>query len=408
MGKIIQNIIIVLVLYLYIYSPPFKVFPLNISLFFIIPALIYIFRNKKIKFILLSFKIEILLLLILVSYSFLLGVIGSEFSFFFNNLLFLIQIIPVSVWLFYFIEQITTKKNIDLFHSLTLYIGIIAVLASLISIWGFIIPELGLYFKYDLQKYDQYLWRYQEHRGFGIADELLFSYAIVQGIILIIILQTSKSILLNIFCFLLISFSIILNARIGLIVFVFLPFVLLSRKSWLKFIIGSALFFIVINLTDLYTLIEENIRDPLEFASSFFIQSGNFLSGSTNTEANTFDTLFGRMVVLPETWYELLFGSGRNIFMNTTKSTDVGYFLMLNFGGLIYMSIFTLFACYLFYRLIKSNTYYPLISYLIIFVFIISNIKGLFFAPKPGMKLIMLLYVWFILSKKQLLTIDKS
>jgi len=408
MGKLVENIIIVLVLYLYIYSPPFKALPFNISLLFTIPAIICIYKKKKIKYFFSIFKIEILLFLLLCSYSFLLGIISLEFSFFFNNLIFLIQIIPVSIWIYYLIEQITTKKNTDFFKGLASYLGIIAFIAALISILGFVMPELGLYFKYNLQKYDEFLWRYQEHRGFGIADELLFSFAIVQGIILIIILYTSKNTLMNILYFILITFSIILNARIGLISLAFLPFILFRGKSLVKYIIGALLVFSIFYSTGLFNLIIENIRGPLEFASSFFIQTSNFLSGSKTNEFNTYDTLFGRMAVLPDTWYELIFGSGKNIFMDASKSTDVGYLLMLNFGGLIYMSIFALLAFFIFYRLIKSNTIYPLISYLIIFIFIFANIKGLFFAPKPGMKLIILLYVSFILFKKQSLETDKN
>lgn len=409
MGKLIQIIITLLVLYLYIYSPPFTVLPFNISLFFVIPAFVFIFSKAKLKYYFSVFKIEILLLLILCSYSFLVGLKNLEFSFFLNNLIFLIQIIPVSIWLYFLLKQISAKLRIDFFKGLTLCLGIVSITASLISILGFAIPELGIYFKFNLQKYDEYLWRYQEHRGFGIADELFFSYAIVQGIILILILNTSRNVFLNIICFLLISFSIIINARIGLIVFAFLPFVLFRRKLFGKYIIGILLIFLIMDFTNLYNYFtSEYIIGALKFASSFFQEFVFFFSESPLKEETTIDTLFGYMWVLPETWSGLLFGTGENIFMNPVKATDVGYLLMLNFGGFIYITIFALLASYLFYRLIKSNTNYPLISYLIIFVFIVANIKGLFFAPEPGMKLIMLLYVYFVLSKKQLLAANKS
>lgn len=414
MGKLIQIIITLLVLYLYIFSPPFRVLPFNISLLFVIPAFVFFFRKAKIKYYFSVFKIEFLLLFLLCSYSFLVGLKYLEFTFFLTNLIFLIQIIPVSIWLYYLLGQISSKLSIDFFKGLTLCLGIVSITASLISILGFAIPELGIYFKYNLQKYDEYLWRYQEHRGFGIADELLFSYAIVQGIILILILNTSRNVFLNFICFLLISFSIIINARIGLIVFAFLPFVLLRRKVFGKYIIGVLLIFLIMAFTNLYYYFtSEYLIGALIFGSSFFQEflvffSGVPFSGLPFKEETTFDMLFTYMWVIPETVSELFFGTGKFIFMYGAKTTDIGYLLMLNFGGLIYISIFALFSFYMFVRLIKSNINYPLISYLIIYVFLVANIKGLFFAPESGMKLIILLYVCFVLSKKQLLAANKS
>lgn len=412
MSKIFHNGIVIILLYLYIYSPPFRIMPFNISLLLIFPAFYYILKNDKLGELLFTFKNEIEIIVILCSYSFLFGLLNFEFSLFINNLHFLFQLIPVSFWFYYLIIKNKNPRPYNYnslveFKDLAFFLGIIAILASAISIIGFFVPELGQYFKFDLQKYDKFMWRYQMHRAFGIADELLFTYSIVQGIVLIIILYTSKNILLNIFCFTVITFSIIINARIGLIVFAFLPFVLFRKKIVIQTITACLIIIVITYFTGFYVLLTKYISGPLKNAASFFMESGIFLTGDKSKTFNTLNFMFDKLVVFPDKWYELLFGTGEYIFVKGAKTTDIGYLLMLNFGGIAYMLIFGVFVVYIFYRLFKCNINYPVISYLILFVFITSNIKGLFFAPKPGMKLIMLIYVFFVLSKNQMLVYDK-
>jgi hypothetical protein len=402
MFTIFKNILIFIALFLYIYSPPFRILPLNISVFFIFPAFYFLIKRNKFVNAVKDFQLELFLLFLLTLYSLLISVFNSEYFFFINNLFFVFQLIPISIWFYFIIEKSQEESNNATLTYFFKSLSYVAVVASVISALAFAIPELSLYLKFTLQKYDEFLLRYQSHRGFGLSDELLFSFTLVQAIILLIIIYTEKSILFKIISFLFITFSIILNARIGLIFLFFLPFFLLRKNVLFNSTLALILFLLLFKYTNIYDFLEESIGVPLEFASSFFLEAGDLFGTAKTDNETAFDSLFGSMLVFPTEWYEVIFGTGKNIFFSNDNYSDIGYLMILNFGGILYFSLFILFTFFFFKRLFISNDNYPLISYILLFVFLIANIKGLFFAPKPGMKLVMLIYVFFVLSHKKL------
>jgi hypothetical protein len=374
--------------------------PFNISLLFIIPAYSYIINNRKIIVLLRDFKYELFILLILTGYVFIRGFIfGSDTSFFFGSLFFLIQIFPVSIWLYYYFSNFRSLYFNQNENGFIIYLGIIAIIASLISIFCFIYPDFGYNIKFEILKYDERLWRYQSNRAFGLSDELLFSYSLVQGIILICMISITKNIKIILTSFILIIISIILNARIGLIILVFLPFILIKNHVFLKSIISAFLIFLLLNSSLISELLPNNFNYNIDYALRFFRGTVDYFSGNKTYDSGNYEALFGRMIVLPNTLSEWIFGTGENIFLRSGRSSDIGYILMLNFGGIIHLALFCLLSIFMFYRLIRSNSGLRIISYTLIFVFVISNIKGLFFAPKPGMKLFLIIYVFFILNK---------
>ena len=372
--------------FLYIYSPPFKIFPVNVSLFLALFAYAYLFYTWKIPQVVAAFKVELLLLFLICIYSLMVSIYASGTAFV-DAFILLFFNVPVCIWLFYLLRDSKFSSNVA-YDKLIVSLAFLAAFSAVISIALWLNKDVGEYVKFGLLKYDRDLLIYQSHRAFGLSDELLFSYSLVQGCILTLTLARfgftrSTSVLM-----LLVFFSIAVNARIGFIfigVFFFLP-AIWKRKSifWLVtlLVLGflSSILFADIKL--------------IEFAISQFDYFYNDFIGAH--EHSTLSVLFGKMFFLPENFGQFIFGSGVNIFSLKEGASDSGYVILLHYGGVVYfMSIFAFFV-WCFARGVSSGYFIPIA--IICFMTFFANFKGLFFAPKPGMHLFLLVYVFLVFA----------
>lgn len=380
--------ICLLCMYIYIYAPPFKVIPFGTDKFVLLLSVLYISKRQKWRSLFEFFKVEYSFLLLMAIYSIDRGLFSGDFIYAKYDLLLFIEVITVPYAL-YLLMDVKFKFQCDVI------IINCAAIASLISLYLIINPETAYYLKSELLKYPDTLVDKFLYRGYGLSDGLMFAYPVVQGFCLgMIILSLIKN---RIYLFFVIPLliSIFTNARSGLVpVFVSLI---------IYFVINPKLFtktFIVVILISLVsfgyvTLALENnemLKISTEWGMSSFDILGDLFFGE---KSENVEVLLGDMLVFPNTFWNWIVGSGIFMFVNVESSTDIGYLLRLNFGGIIYSMIYLLMLLYMFKRQIGVNKILALLMFISL---IYCHFKGDFFVVNPGSRFFFLIYAFSVLN----------
>lgn len=377
----------VFLIFLFIYGPPFNSFPLNISTVLFFPLLCLFVSKRKFEALSLFkiFSVEIYILCLILSYVLVVSVLG-DFGFGWMYLILVLLNFPTAC----FIVALNAWRSFDGFSRLLIDISF---LAGVVSIYLFFFPELNHWVKFTLLKYDEGMMQFQLFRGFGMADELLFSYSIAQAFGFYLCLMTPLSWLRKIVYLCVIFTSIVFNAKIG-ILFCLLALLLYYKSGNIpnKVKIYFSIFMLGVVISGLTYFEDEEYL--------FLVQLMHFynevtVGGGSNDGELAVVTLFSEMFFLPEGFFGLIFGRGVNIFASTRLgSSDSGWVLLLHFGGFILIFLVLLLPIFIFARLVKYRRIS--LAIFILLVFAIANVKGLFFAPKPGMRMMLLLYIFAV------------
>lgn len=367
----IKNIVFVFLLYLYIYNPYLYIGGKSWGTLKILYLLIpFIFFSKDIfKFVNLLWK-EAVLLLIICLYTTTWWFDNGEFSHVRSSIVNFIELILVPAFLMFVFFKFFKNKNIV--H----YLVIVAIIGCIISVILFLSPSLSMIVRSYMVSVDDRMINI-EYRGFGITDGNTFAYPLFLGTA-ICYNFSHKTIIPNTILFPLCLFSIAINARIGFLpIILSVCFLFLNKKENNKRIV-PLLFFCLVALIIVFPILLNIKPETFEWTFSFFEQISDYFFGTqySDSKSTTFDALFGRMLVWPDTFSEWIFGRGFSIFgranLSTVASSDVGYILQLNYGGIIYMLLWCLFFIVLLSK-IRGNKY---VFYVILFMLLIANIKG--------------------------------
>ena len=380
----------IILLYIFIFQPPFT----SRTLYFVLEVLIFItyayIRPKKLYDLIIKFKSEIILMLIILTYTLLRDLFAFEIvfslrsiSWFFQTFLFPLFIISI------FNQNIDNKDNN---HSNLFSISYWAViLASIFSLLLLINDSLNEFYKsltvidYTTIKYNTRI-----YRGYGIAENLTFTYSYLLGLIAGYSLYILQKKWIYIIYVPILILGVLFNARLGLIpIFIFVFFLFFRRKQNLKLIsilvISITLIIIYLPKIGVYKYFEHN----MEWFSSMF-------SGST------INTLLGDFLIFPTKLSHWLFGSGVNLFLSETPNgfSDIGYINQLNYGGIPYLFLLLFLIFIMSYRLIVLfglNNWFTIIFILSVLVL---NFKGSAFTSTPGMRFLNMFYVYLIIKEK--------
>ena len=142
-------------------------------------------------------------------------------------------------------------------------------------------------------------------------------------------------------------------------------------------------------------------EESLNWGMTAFNIFGDFVSGK---QAENLDSLFGDMVVWPVSIDEWLIGSGDFLFGAPVRGTDIGYFIRLNYGGIIYMLLWFFLCIYMFYRLFPIN---KTLTCLLFISLIYFNYKSDFFIVNPASRFFFFIYVICILDQKSFMRPNK-
>jgi hypothetical protein len=377
----------------YIFAPPFRVLPLGTDKLIFLIAVFYITYKKKWGKIINIFKIEYTFLFLLFSYSFIRGFLSNEKFYAMYDFLLLIEIIPCSFFLYCLVNDNYGFKLDKLLITCS-------IIASIVSLFLILNPQMAYYLKSELLKYDRTVLDRFRYRGYGFSDGLFFAYPVVIGFSagFIVLGMYNKKHYPILFLIPMIT-AIFSNARSGLVpifagffLAIFYNFKSLIKKIGIIFVI--ILFFILFSgIFSAFLEKNEIFRVSIDWGtSSFKIIADLFLGKKTEN----FEILFGEMLVFPENASDLLFGSGLFLFKDVPNNTDIGYLLRLNFGGIVYSIILFGLLLYMFFRLRKIN---KIVCYYLFLSLLYCHLKSDFFIVNPSSRFFFLVYIICIINR---------
>ncbi len=383
----------IIVLYFYIYAPPFQILPFGSDKPFLLFSFLYISYYNQWRILFDIFRKEWIFLATIFFCSLFIYLLHREDnSLCLYDFLLALECLPCS----YTIYHLWNKLKVETLK-LDKLIIICAIVGSIISSFLLLNPEYTYYIKTTLLKYPEHLLDRFLYRGYGISDGLLFSYPVIQGFCFAFVLVNvgGNNILYKSSLILLFA-SIMANARSGFVPIAITVLLLLRYRGLL--LLKYALIFILLLLIfagSINLLIENNemLKAASEWAKSSIYILNDLMAGE---KTENIDVLLGDMVVYPTTIDEWLVGSGNNLFGNEFSPTDVGYFIRLNYGGICYLSLWIFLCLYMFRRLYRINRGISLILFLSL---VYLNYKGDFFVVNPGSRFFFLVYALIIMDQ---------
>ena len=111
------------------------------------------------------------------------------------------------------------------------------------------------------------------------------------------------------------------------------------------------------------------------------------------------------MWVLPETISEWIVGKGKHIYTEYQNSSDVGFILQLNYGGIIYLILLLNLIISIFSN-INRKEHNRILLFFIITV-IISNLKGEFIINSSGFRVLSIFTLYLISNTTSVYNTEK-
>jgi len=192
-------------------------------------------------------------------------------------------------------------------------------------------------------------------RGYGIATGYLFVLPLFQAFtILLVLFKSNYNIIAKIFLIILITFSILVNARIGLTVLpvallVYFLFTSKNIKSIIKKFVSLAIVILFVLIS--YYPVRNYLVERNDTARWVFTGIELSLGISDLNQMSTNERLIKYHLHFPSDKNTLLFGSGIDISMPNSSypHSDIGYIQYIYYGGLFFLILFLIF----YYNLLK-------------------------------------------------------
>lgn len=265
--------------------------------------------------------------------------------------------------------------------------GIIAICISIIS---FLSPSFNNFIKSYLSMMPDKDQLFYAFRGFGMGSELTFSYAIEIAVIFSVFLLKNK---LNIKLFIAVLFAalaILINARTGALVL--LIGIGMYAMTNIKKSLGYGII-VFVSLPLVFATIEAINPETFDYMEQFYLELGDFLTGTENARADTAGTLLDSQVNYGNSFSEWFFGRGIHLYtVEREKRTDNGYDNQFVYGGICYL---LLLAVLLYVMFIKCWRREKLIAFFLLLTVLLVNIKGEFVPTASGFRLVACLFMYF-------------
>jgi len=401
MKKYIKLLISILFIYLYLHNPLLK--PLggmgSIKLLYVVTGIIVFTSYASYRSNIVSLRSVLKLLLFSYFYILLRTIITGSFASAYTGTVLIIEEFFVPIALITYLQK--KKVCFNDFIRLLLYVGAIGSVITTVCLF---FPNVNNYVRENIIVIDENSYLAENlFRGFGISDGLTYAYGIIQGFIFSLGLFNLKANKWFLFFMPLVAISVLVNARTGfvVIIFGFLLYGILNRKITTLFSFVLSLCLLIYTLPLLFGLME---GETAHWINDFFAELESIFKNKNLSDAETFNTLTGRMAIWPDNFIQWIVGRGIYMFGQTSgNNTDVGWFLQLNLGGIVY-----LFILYNLIKTIYKKMYnYDLSRYLILLgigTIIIANTKGDFINNTGGFRLLLLISYYCILWKKKIHT----
>ncbi|MDM7483105.1 MAG: hypothetical protein P3W96_014010 [Halomonas sp.] len=383
----------VLVFYVFIFQPPVMSKIIYLALQFLIFSMALLFFYKKIGVCVNIFKIELMLVFFIVLYSLFRDALSGDVVYsdrfvgwFFQSFLF------CGVLVVLYFSRAFKDGSLNYFGN-EIYVAILIAALFTLVLWFF--PAIDSF--YESIQLDAYYEIYSDfekrYRAYGVSENLTYTYSVVLGICAgysLILYRRSWFFVLLCPLFL---FAVSVNARIGFVGFVFFVFYIFlygdlkAKAIWLLSFLGVSFWFYFSS----GDFIQEN-----RWSLGFFLEAADFFHYGLDGN-NIIAVLLNSHVHFPETVAGFVFGTGVSLYdSGFEKSSDIGYILQLNYGGVIILILLMLAIAFMSVRLFKILGYKHWFSWFFPISICVLNFKGFIFAMTPGGRFIFLLYFFFI------------
>lgn len=392
MNKIAYNFFII-VLYLWLFYPPFSIFRERLSIGNIISfacVLIcmlkpFVFKNFYHKFYK-EFKYCIFFLFI----SLFLIILDFKTRIFTQHLLMIINLFAVIPVLLYYANKHGFATTSHIIRALL----IVSCIGAFFTTLCVIDPAFNTYVKSSIIRYDRDSFLFEnDFRGFGIASGLTSTYGYIMGFIGALGCFYYRENRWYLFALPFVLVSALLNARTGIIIFLF-GFILsfLGRKKIIGSITMAILAIFFVGFFDSF-LSYLNIDDSTKnWLLDFQTQTESVATSGNIMDSYQASTLLIDMWVIPDNPLSWMLGSGFYLFRNEhgIQASDVGWINELWYGGLLYL----LPLLFLFYKIYKNfrkkrGLWFGLF---ILITIIIVNTKSTLFPSSVMFYLIMMIF----------------
>lgn len=382
----------VLLFYIFIFQPPVipKLAYLGLQTFGV--ALVTALSFRAASSFLSVFKVELLLVFLIVFYSLCRDFLSGEIVYSDRFLGWYFQGFVVSgVLISFYFSRCRGFKNSEYFAS-EIYFAV--VLAAAFTFILFFVPSFDSF--YESVQLDGYYERYSgfEHRyrAYGISENLTFTYSFVLGLCAgysLILLRRSWLYLFLVPFFI---FGVSVNARVGFLGFVLFVFYIVVRGGATAKLLVLLSFLVIAVWLSFFS---KNFVQENAWALGFFLEIANFLVYGFSGD-NIFAVLVNDHFVIPSSFLDLLFGSGKSIYVGAEQTSDVGYILQLNYGGFLLLMLLFFLVLFMSVRLFKVLGFRHWYSWFFPVSILLLNFKGFIFAMTPGGRFLVLLYIFFI------------
>ncbi|MCH6234327.1 hypothetical protein [Cognataquiflexum rubidum] len=345
------------------------------------------------------FEIEVLMTLLLVSYSIAIVLIGeNSFSIPYVHIIWYLECFLIPTFFLFLFRSTFSWLS---WETIIVHVGL---LAALITIFLILNPVTNLFVRNSIiiDSLDSISSDNWDFRGFTIAESSSYGYGIIQGLILAICILSIKKNLMFLIPILFLFISIIFNARVGIApVAISIMLLILSGQLSLKSIFLVSIIILIGYNIFLFSSFSEQNETSLIWGLSIFNDANDFIQGKESNAG--YNILFTEMLFLPTNFSGLFFGNGQKVFASSIRQSDVGYVIQIFRGGLVYLSIMMFFLFFLFRRCLKINPN-KLLPILFFLTIIVANIKGdALFNPSGFFRLFAFYYVYSVFASKNLI-----
>ncbi len=394
----IMPMILTALLFFSIYYPPI----IRINTIHVLAAIsyIYIFTHStahRLFRIVVNKSISLYVLLI---YLFLVCLVNNHIDGITGLFVVALEVMPIGCMISNLMEG-CKKHSVIQFDDLII---IVATIQAIIAIAAFFIPSfqsriIQWYIAYGFR--DVFI-RMSRHRLFGFSYTMAFSMPIVQGVVAAYCLYKGiNKRKLYFIPLLLILFSSIINARIGIVVFAIGAVAVLGASLKPKRLIS-----VIASLLVLYLIPTIFMRYLTNDATRTWIESGiNSIVAFFNKTSYASDSYFlyvtnAEKYTLPSSFLGVIFGEGHIARGEGMYATDIGYINDIWLGGLIYCITILVFyikntvKMVLFYEKKIQNRVWIILG--AVGILLAANIKGRVFAWNEVIMLWSLIYVNYL------------
>ncbi len=294
-------------------------------------------------------------------------------------------LLPFVFVAFFYKLRITEKLFIT-------FLLVFASVCALISFLCIINSSIASFFRDSVAIGNDYLDTHL-YRGFGLSYSLTYAYGISLGVLLVAGIYYINDNKWFIVALPFILISIFLNARTGIVVaFVGFAIQLFLRRKSNSFVLSIILFvFLLFGFSRLVS--NADISDAsLTFMEDFV---NAFLGLATGDDAGSISVLRSQWQ-LPGNISEWIVGRGVDIYKETSLDyhSDIGFFIQLNYGGLIYLCLLLVLVSKVarfFFQ--KKDLFW---GYFFITTFLIANYKGQFLLASGCFRLFIMIMAFYI------------